>query len=338
MNRDQFVSTTNKYKELNFGNLIAFGSWIESDALPWLWDELSGITMKTKQHPKSTKKQTANKKLTPIHAKDAVRNGLVSFYDISQITPLYFHAQLTMLDAEAKRYCAQVKKFAQMQPSPYANATALSLHKPLLDMMFDGLILLEKAAQKVAGIDDFYAAYGKRFEHPLEIINGARQVIYGVHSGLAHSDRAPSMAIAVLRTALEMRIRHAFCIYHMVSRTRIPSVTPIDLNTLFTAIQAHEKNIQFGVDFHDVWKIYKWSNVYLHAGMRDYSWVPGFVLQYLLPLFGSRSNSVNGGIQMDKATWHAVRKTVDDSYIPKRGPKKLRLPTFSESEAQCIIK
>lgn len=339
MNRNQFVLTLNKYSELNFGNLIELGSWVERDALPWLWEEMSGILPKTVQHPNFPKKTISNKKLKPMLPKDAVRNGLVmSFYDKTQISPPYFHAHITMLDVEAKRYCAQVKRFAQMQPAPYVNATALSLHKPLLNLMFDGLSLLENAAQNVAGVDDYYAAYGKRFEHPIEVLNGARQVIYGIHSGLAHSDLAPSMAIAVLRTAIELRIRHAFCIYHMVSKKRIPSITPIDLNTLFTAIQPYEKNIQFGVDFHDLWKIYKWSNIYLHAGMRDYCWAPGYILHFLLPLFGSLSKSSNGGIQMNKATWRAVRKAVDNAYIPKKGPKKLKMPAYSESEAQCIFK
>jgi len=270
---------------------------------------------------------------------EAVRNGLLMGLQNNQkVDPLLYHAQMTMLSVEASRYCKQVKKFAQMKPSPNANAVALALHQPLHDMMLDGLILLEQAAQKIVKVDDFYAAYGKRSEHPIEIINGAKQVIYGTHSGLANADRSPSMAVAVLRTAIELRLRHAFCVYHMVSRTRYPGVNPIDLSTLFKAIQVHEKNIQFDVDINDVWKVYRWSNLYLHAGMRDYSWVPGFVLQYLMPLFGSLSNHVDGGIQMDKAIWNKVRKVVEETYIPETGPRKWKLPAYSEKYAQCIFK
>ena len=85
-----------------------------------------------------------------------------------------------------------------------------------------------------------------------------------------------------------------------------------------------------------MWKIYKWSNLYLHAGMRDFPWVPGYLLQFLRQLFCSPS-SVDGGIKIKKATWNADRKAVDNAYVPESGPKKWKLPKYSESGAQCII-
>jgi len=55
-----------------------------------------------------------------------------------------------------------------------------------------------------------FGAWGRRQETPFEIFKGAEQVTYGQFSGLTHDDRARWIPLAVLRTALETRMRQAF--------------------------------------------------------------------------------------------------------------------------------
>ena len=64
-----------------------------------------------------------------------------------------------MLDAEATRYCNQIEKLANMEPAPYVNATTLTLHVPLLEMLQDGLTLLEGAGPRVTKAPNFYGAW-----------------------------------------------------------------------------------------------------------------------------------------------------------------------------------
>jgi len=116
--------------------------------------------------------------------------------------------------------------------------------------------------------------------------------------------------VAVLRTAIELRIRSAFGIQGYVDPTN-NNFIPIDLSQLFEEIGSHLPKIVFAVDFHDVVKVYRWSNFYLHGGWRDFVWVPGFALQFLRPLFQDEPQTPNwdidGGIRMPREVWRAIR-------------------------------
>ena len=91
------------------------------------------------------------------------------------------------------------------------------------------------------------------------------------------------------------------------------------LSAVFDEINKHASSIQLQVDLHDVMKVYRWTNPYLHAGWRDFVWVPGYVLQFLRPLFVGpdkgplEDRSINGGIQMPREVWRAVRAHFEES-------------------------
>jgi hypothetical protein len=108
---------------------------------------------------------------------------------------------------------------------------------------------------------------------------------------------------------------------------------------LFEEIRQHASSIQFAVDFSDVWKIYRWSNPYLHAGWRDFVWVAGYVLQFLRPLFAGRKPdpsdgwSIDSGIQMHRETWHAIRA----SFAKEGSERGLQLNDAAEALATCVF-
>lgn len=319
MNHNDYSQKLQQLKDCNSSNMVALGRWVRNDALPWLWNELGGaILVPKQQHPKAL---TAPRppKLTPMTDADSVRQGvMVSIADRRNklIEPSYYRAHLTMLDREATRYCDSIDALSQ-SPSAFAKEAAVhTLHSALLEMMRYALILLEDAAHNVTEVSGYFAAWRRNRETPFEVYKGTEQIIYGVYSGMTHADRAPYTPVAVLRTAIELRLRGAFCVSSYVNPNKPDDLIPIDLSKLFEAIQIHQKDIEFIVNLHDVWKIYRWSNFYLHGGARDFPWVPGFLLQHLRPLFADpRTNangswSMNGGIRMKRETWHAVRETL----------------------------
>ena len=233
-----------------------------------------------------------------------------------------------------------------------------TLHRALLEMMRYALILLEDAAHHVTDVPGYFAAWRRKRETPFEVYKGTEQIIYGIYSGMTHADRAPYTPVAVLRTAIELRLRGAFCVSSYVNPERPDDLIPIYLSKLFEAIQTNQKDIEFIVDLHDVWKIYRWSNFYLHGGARDFPWVPGFLLQYLRPLFAdprtnaNGSGSIDGGIRMKRETWHAVRNVLVPR-IERPGPMQrlsdawcalwpsktspLELPAVEERAAACVF-
>lgn len=274
-------------------------------------------------------------------------------------TPNYYAAQLTMLDSELKRYCAAVKGFAATSQPYAANASIYTLQGAIKDCMDDGLVLMEQAGHLLLNVPTAYGAWSRRVDLPFELFKGAEQSVYGRFSGLTHEDRAPYTPIAVLRTAIEIRIRSAFGVqgYEEPANNNFGS---IDLSSLFEQIRPRLAQIQFAVDFNDIVKVYKWSNYYLHGGHRDFVWVTGFALQFLRPLFADKEKtpdggwSIDGGIRMPRATWREIRAAFErpspDSGVLRviwntiRGPfgykgkrRELILNSADEKSAKCVF-
>lgn len=344
-----YHSTLNQLHEPTAPNLIALGRWVQDEALPWLWHELGGIVLVPQTPNPLATKPPAPRQLIPMRDVDAVRRGLfTSLPDWKKklADPKFYRAHLTMLDAEARRYCATITR---SQPVSDNNPGIPSVHEALRDMMAEAIVMLEDAASNLIDATGYFGVGRRKEDHPFEVFKGAEQIVYGSYSGLTHADRAPSTPIAVLRTAIELRLRHAFGAYSFRVEAS-DDVAPIELSKLFDAIRTRQNETPFAVDVHDVWRIYRWSNFYLHRGVRDYQWVPGFLLQFLRPIFAA-PQGVDGGLSMKRETWRAVREALEHSLqrpsfvarfatawrILFHSHRKLELPSFSEEAAQCMF-
>jgi hypothetical protein len=361
MDIDGYSATLDRLKEPTVANMIQLGTWTEAHALPWLWEEFGGAILEPKQKHPLARTASAPATLRPMTDPEAIRHGLMTSIAerSSKLTEhSYYRAQLTMLDVEARAYCSNIASFAAAA-SPFApDAAVHTIHRALLEMMHLARVLLEDAGAGVTDVEGFYRAWRRKVEHPLEIAHGARQMIYGTYSGMAFADRAPYLPVAVLRTAIELRLRHAFRVYGLLDPANPADLNPIDMSRLFAAIQQHQSKLDFAVDIHDVWKVYRWSNFYLHGGVRDYPWVPGFLLRFLWPLFADQGKTpngglnVDGGIRMQRATWEAVRaelvpappdrrfmsrlKNAWNALFPRQ-VRRLVLPADDGRSAQCVF-
>lgn len=215
MNHNDYSQKLKQLEDCNSTNLVALGTWVRNDALPWLWNELGGAILTPKQQHPNAPTAPRPPKLTPMTDADAVRQGLmVSVADrVSKLSePSYYRAQLTMLDKEATRYCKNIDAFSQA-PSVFAeDAVVHTLHRALREMMQYALILLEDAAHNITEVAGYFAAWRRKRETSFEVYKGTEQIIYGTYSGMTHADRAPYTPVAVLRTAIELRLRGAFCV------------------------------------------------------------------------------------------------------------------------------
>ena len=78
MNRNDYLQKLQQLKDCTSANLIALGTWTRNDALPWLWIEMGGAILTSKQkHPNATT-TPAPRKLIPMTDADAVRQGLLT--------------------------------------------------------------------------------------------------------------------------------------------------------------------------------------------------------------------------------------------------------------------
>lgn len=349
MNEQDYSNQLIRLEAGNCDNLIELANWTKAEGLPWLWSELDGMI--------------SGRAVKPLKPHDAIRQGLQVTHADRGKMPLesnFYVAQLTMLDSEVTRYCKAVARF-EKQDSPYAAATIHTLHGALKAHLEYGRILLEQAGHTLLDLPGAYGAWSRRVEDPFEIYKGAEQIVYGTFSGMTHADRAPYTPIAVLRTAIEIRLRSAFGIEGYID-TSNNAFVPIDLSRLFDAVHEHLPKMEFAVDFHDIIKIYRWCNFYLHGGWRDFPWVVGFAVQFLGPLFAdqrARPNggwSIYGGIRMNREDWRAIRsrfERVDQSeknglfqnlyvmlmrpFCAKKRPRNLILNRAKEDNAKCVF-
>jgi hypothetical protein len=358
MDQHEYSKKLDELRDITVPNVVALGQWVREEGLPWLWTIMAEVIIPAKtQHP-NAKTPPRRGRLSPMGPAEAVRSGLrASLADRmkKEKQPSFYHAQLTMLHGQAALYCDAIDAFALNQPKGTGifaeEAMVDDLHRALHHMMRYAYILLANASREIASNTDRFRAWGRQEDHPFEVFQGARQSIYGAYSGMAFRDRAPYAPVAVLRTAIELRMRRAFCISSYVNPGKPDQIIPIDVSRLFQAIQSRQDDIEFAVDVHDVWKIYRWSNFYLHAGVRDYPWVVGYVHGYLHPLFAG-SHGIDDGIRMKPETWHAVRKALLPvaepfsisqrlgnawrSLWPKRA-STLQIPPVDERHAQCAF-
>jgi hypothetical protein len=342
-------------------NLLAFRGWTEATALPWLWDEMGGAVMTPRPlHPMATA-PPPRRTLVPLSHAEALRHGLIVSPTErgEKITEARFYqAQLTMFDSEARRYCKVIDEMSAAKETVFAlDAVIDTLHRGLWDMLRYAHVLLEDAAREVTDVPGYYASARRTHEAAFEVYKGAEQSVYGTYSGMTHMDRAPYTPVAVLRTAIELRLRQAFGVSILVDPANAADLIPIDMSKLFEAIRGYTQQIEFIVDVHDVWKVYRWSNLYLHGGFRDFPWVAGFLIQFLRPLFadprtGPHGWNINGGIRMRRQTWHAVRSKLVPAAprttllqrlanawreLFRRNRPALQLPPVDESDAQCVF-
>lgn len=329
MDIKQYVAKLAELADPTPENLAALGDWCENIALPWLWVEMAGAILEPKQRHPQARTEPTPPKLRPLSDQDTVRSGLmVSAADQDQMVhkSTYYQAQLTMLDSVAKIYCRQIRTvFEQWQPgSPHVFALDVAvdeLHTALHEYMSYARILLEDAGTYVTQVSGYYGAWRSAVDHPFQIYVGTRQATFGKFSGLTHTDRTPYVPIAVLRTAIEIRLRNAFCINGFINQ-KTGETVPIDMNRLLTAISTQKDKLDFAVDLHDIWRIYRWSNFYLHVGLRDFPWVTPFLCQFLHPIFtnaradGTKTGNMDGGIRLSRPTWEAVRESIREQARP----------------------
>ena len=319
MDIDKYAKKLNSLEEATEQNFAELSSWAEKVALPWLWIELAGaLSARKPAHPQA-RVTPPSPSLKPMSASDAVRKGIMcSVADrlTKDATAPFFHAQLTMMDSETRRYCKAISSVLIATNTVVPQATIHTLHGALRELLNYAQILLEDAGREVTGVTGYFGAWRSKRDHPFEVFKATEQIIYGAYSGMTHVDRAPYMPVSVLRTAIELRLRHAFGIYSWENPADPTVTVPIDMSTLFQAIETRVGEIEFDVDMHDIWKIYRWSNFYLHGGVRDFPWMAGFLLQYLRPLFVGQNSgphrgwSISSGVRMKRATWHAIRAEI----------------------------
>lgn len=153
-------------------------------------------------------------------------------------------------------------------------------HRIVQNLLFDSLVLLNEYSQNVENKPPIYQCGKSNKQHNLTIYKSLRQSIYGQSSFHSSINVQPDLSISIIRQLVELRIRRAFGILAWYDNSK-SSIEVMPMNSLFEIIKKYKDDIEFSMPFDCLIRVYGWSNIFLHSGIKDYSWKHIFVTDYL---------------------------------------------------------
>ena len=186
----------------------------------------------------------------------------------------------------------------------------------LRDILFDYIDLSELYNEVFnTGIQRKYL--GNREQHTMTMHQVLRQQIYGQVSLHAFMDKEICMAVAVIRQLIEVRIRRAFGVLGTLNNNG--GIEPINMSSIFEVLKSYINDIKFCIPLDKIIRIYSWANIYIHSGIKTYSWISIMLEKYLTPLsFGEKmkdgSRDINNGIVLKKEILDNLQKDIYDKY------------------------
>ncbi len=151
----------------------------------------------------------------------------------------------------------------------------------------------------------------------LAFYHGALQNIYGHRTpSLSFTDNHAELTGAIIRQGLEIRLRRAFGIVGKISNNDY-SLYPIALSKLIETLKNNRSDFHMAVPIENVNRIYRWANLVVHRGMRDYGWTHPRVLCYLKPLLVGDKNErghplIRNGIRINSSSLEKIQNELNN--------------------------
>lgn len=173
--------------------------------------------------------------------------------------------------------------------------------KTIDDLMIDSYFLLNDIIVKY--LKEKYSLGGRRRIQPtFNMWQSFRQSLYPKGSGFCFWDKEyDGAAVAMIRVAIENKTRNAFGCFGILDTKNNHNFIPLDLTRIFEYVKPHVKDgdIITLVPLHNIIRINSWTNLYLHGGHTDYSWLTHLLYFYLHPLFVGAKGSIKTGGSID---------------------------------------
>ena len=193
----------------------------------------------------------------------------------------------------------------------------------LREFLFDMALLIQDYNFVIKKINPTKFSVGKNlYQRDFTLYQLLPQFIFGQVSFHSLIEREPSVSIAIIRQIIELRIRRAFGIMGVYDKEK-DSFEPFGLGQIFDELKKHQTEIDFAVPLSNIIRINGWSNIFMHSGMKDYTWTAIFVYRYLHELIKGRtvgkSWSSTSGIKLKQETLDNIISSIEltlQSYNP----------------------
>jgi hypothetical protein len=176
----------------------------------------------------------------------------------------------------------------------------------LHELLFDMALLIQDYKQTIKQIaPGNFSLMKNLYQKELTLYQLLPQMIFGQVSFHSFITREPFVSIALIRQMIELKIRKSFGILGTYDKSK-DSFEPLPLGQIFDELKQHQSEIDFAVPLENIIRINGWANIYVHSGMKDYTWTIIFVYRYLHELMKGRKEgkswSSNSGIRLTQPT------------------------------------
>ncbi|WP_016953195.1 DUF2934 domain-containing protein [Anabaena sp. PCC 7108] len=147
------------------------------------------------------------------------------------------------------------------------------------------------------------------------------QIIFGETHFNDPSDQN-EVSPALIRVMIELRLK-----WSMGISGYIVSDSPGNMSEflkVYSTFVSSEK-ITVVPRFDIIKRIYMWGNIYIHTGIRSYSWLTGLALNFLDPLFYGEKHRLSGVRVQSQATIYEFWDELKHHYIKRSDNKKLEV-------------
>lgn len=188
-------------------------------------------------------------------------------------------------------------------------------YRVVRNLLFDSLVLLNEFSCLVLKDEPKYGC-GKGYQqHSVTLYQSLRQSIYGQASFHSFVEVEPDLSISIIRQLVELRLRRAFGVLGWYDPNS-KSMEPLSLSLLLTVLEQYKDDIDFSMPFDCLTRIYGWSNIFLHTGIKDCSWKHIFVKDYIAEFaMGKRDKySSKNGIALPKITLQRIHDELESKH------------------------
>ncbi len=178
-------------------------------------------------------------------------------------------------------------------------------------LLKDAIWLLEMFEHKRKLVPDTQYTFQPDIIHHFDLYKEMSHVLFAERP----FPRNITLYVGLLRQMIELRLRHAVGILGRID-VATGAFLPVPMGLIFDVLSKHalQSKIEFAVPLEHIQRIYKWSNVHIHTGLKDFSWKYLIAYRYLWTLMlGKRMDGLKSpdyGIETDQETLEEIQKAV----------------------------